>query len=117
MPTFWHGTSICDCTLLVYCLTHTLEQNPTTTFAEVRELCACYEDVLPCTEELVSGPYPFTISHFPYFRLEDMQFHGWLRHCATSQKVAVSRPDWVIGFISICQILPSALGPGNLLGL
>jgi hypothetical protein len=35
-----------------------------------------------------------------------------LRHCATSWKVAGSRPDEVNYFFSIYLILPAALGPG-----
>jgi hypothetical protein len=35
-----------------------------------------------------------------------------LRHYATSQKVAGSRPDEVNEFFSIYLILPAALGPG-----
>jgi hypothetical protein len=38
---------------------------------------------------------------------------GWLRHYATSRKVAGSRPDEVNYFcFSIYLILPAALGPG-----
>jgi hypothetical protein len=36
----------------------------------------------------------------------------WLRHYATSRKVAGSRPDEVNEFSSIYLILMSALGPG-----
>jgi hypothetical protein len=35
-----------------------------------------------------------------------------MRGYATSQKVAGSSPDEVIGFFSIDLILPAALGPG-----
>ena len=35
-------------------------------------------------------------------------WRSWLRHCATSRKVAVSIPDGVIGFF-IAIILPAAL--------
>jgi hypothetical protein len=35
-----------------------------------------------------------------------------IRHYAICQKVAGSRPDMVNEFVSICLILPAALGPG-----
>jgi hypothetical protein len=35
----------------------------------------------------------------------------WLRHSATTRKVAGSRPDEVKEFFSIYLILPAALGP------
>jgi hypothetical protein len=36
----------------------------------------------------------------------------WLRHYATSRKVAGSRPEEVNEFFSIYLILPAALSPG-----
>jgi hypothetical protein len=36
----------------------------------------------------------------------------YLRHYATSRKIAASRPDEVNEFVSIYLILPAALGPG-----
>jgi hypothetical protein len=36
----------------------------------------------------------------------------WLKHYATSRKVADSKPDEVIELPSICLILPAVLGPG-----
>ena len=39
-----------------------------------------------------------------------VRWRSWLRHCATSQKVAGSIPDGVIGFFFI-DILPAALWP------
>jgi hypothetical protein len=41
--------------------------------------------------------------------LWDTRWHSWLRHCATSRKVAGSIPDGVIHWIFIYIILPAAL--------
>jgi len=37
------------------------------------------------------------------------RWRSWLRHCATSRKVAGSIPDGVIGIFIIDIILPAAL--------
>jgi hypothetical protein len=40
------------------------------------------------------------------------RYRSWLRHYATSPKVAGSSPDEEIEIFSIDLILPAALGPG-----
>jgi hypothetical protein len=40
------------------------------------------------------------------------RYSSWLRHYATNQKVAGSKPDVVIELFSIYLILPAALRPG-----
>jgi hypothetical protein len=44
--------------------------------------------------------------------LKGTRWRRWLRHCATSRKVASSRPDEVNAFFSIYLIIPAILGSG-----
>jgi hypothetical protein len=51
------------------------------------------------------------ISFYTFRRVNWMIFN-WLRHYATSRKVASSRPGEVNELFSLRLILPEALGPG-----
>jgi hypothetical protein len=46
------------------------------------------------------GRYFFDIPLFLQAKPGGTQYHSWLRHCATSRKVAGSIPDEVIGFFN-----------------
>ena len=43
--------------------------------------------------------------------VEGTRWRSWLRHCTTSQKVAGSIPDGVIGFFSLTQSFRPHYGP------
>jgi len=97
------------------------------------ENCICFrfKTVWPTTSKAKPVTFPVFLfllekkyqhSHFAWITFAAqregniMRCRSWLRHCATSRKVAGSIPDEVFGFLIEAR-LPAALWPWGLLSL
>jgi hypothetical protein len=73
----------------------------------------CIVCVYMCTVQLPSGGYPIAVNKYIIIIQGDTRWGSWLRHCATSRKVADSIPDVLNGTF----YLHNPYGPTMALGL